>query len=65
MPDKIKIEILEDGMLSIETDSISGANHMNADLFLKMVEDLAGKKTSEKRKVKTATHTHGNLVHTH
>jgi hypothetical protein len=65
MADRIKIEILEDGTLSIETDSISGKNHMNADEFLKAIEKLSGGERTTKQKEKHATHTHGNLIHQH
>ncbi len=66
MPDKINISILEDGTLTIETDSISPKNHMNADQFLEMIERLTGSKTSEKARVKSHTHTHENgITHSH
>jgi hypothetical protein len=65
MSDKINITILEDGTITIETDSISPSNHVSADQFLEMVERLAGNKTSEKAKAKGLTHKHGNLIHAH
>ena len=39
MSDAIKWEILEDGTVSIETDAISGQNHLSAD---ELLESLAG-----------------------
>lgn len=66
MKDNIKITILEDGTLSIETDSISGANHMSADEFLKAVETLTGEKKSETHKTGfVSVHTHDGITHKH
>jgi hypothetical protein len=67
MPDKIKIEILQDGTISVTTDEISGPNHMSADEFLTQVEKLAGGTTTTKNRegYKAQTHTHGNLIHSH
>ena len=68
MPDTIKIEILEDGTISIDTDSISGQNHVSADSFLAEITKLSGGvRTTEKKKVKGAyaVHTHGSFIHSH
>jgi hypothetical protein len=65
MADSIKIQILEDGTVSIETDAISGKNHMSADEFLKMVEKLTGGESKRKAKEGHAAHTHGTLIHSH
>jgi hypothetical protein len=65
MADRIKIEILEDGTLSIETEGISTKNHMSADEFLKAIEKLSGGERTTKHKEKHATHTHGTLIHSH
>lgn len=40
--DKLTIEILPDGTLKTSADSISGANHDNAENFLRNVATLAG-----------------------
>ena len=52
MADTMEIEILDDGTISVQTSEISGKNHVSADEFLKMVEDLAGGevKTSPRKK---------------
>ena len=65
--DNIKISILEDGTISIDTDEISGPNHVSADEFLTLIEKLTGTKTSEKQKAGYHMHTHGNrnLEHVH
>lgn len=55
MADKIKITILDDGTLKIETDKISGANHLNAHQFLAEMSRLAGGEITIKSK-------HGKLV---
>ena len=42
MADKIQITILQDGTIRVETDKISGANHLNAEQFLREMSRLAG-----------------------
>ena len=68
MPDTIKIEILEDGTISIDTDSISGQNHVSADSFLAEITKLAGgERVTNKKRVKGAyaVHTHESFIHSH
>lgn len=45
--DKIEIEILDDGTIRLETDTISPANHLSADQFLKEIERLTGGTTTK------------------
>lgn len=40
--DKIKVTILENGNLKLETDTVSEANHTNAENLLKEIERLSG-----------------------
>lgn len=40
--DKITFRILEDGTIVTQTPGISGENHLNADKFLRHVQELAG-----------------------
>jgi hypothetical protein len=40
--DRIKITVLDDGQIKIETPGISGANHCSADELLGEIEKLAG-----------------------
>ena len=48
--DKIEMEILEDGTLSIKTSDISQINHISADALLDELEDIVGsKRQTEKR----------------
>lgn len=66
--DTIKITILDDGALKMETDSVSAPNHGNAEIFLKEIARLAGGTSEVKRKGKhshTHTHQHGEADHTH
>jgi len=42
MADTMKIEILDDGTFSVQTDEVSEKNHYSADEFLSMIEDMAG-----------------------
>ena len=50
MPDKIKITILEDGTIKVATDKVSGANHVNAEGFLREMFKLAGGSIARKMK---------------
>jgi len=59
MPDKIKIEVMPDGLIKVSTDQISLPAHMNAEAFLRSVARLAGGTTTRKAK-------HGHsLTHSH
>ncbi len=50
MPDEMKITILPDGTVKIETDAISGANHMTAERALQWIAaELGGATTRTKR----------------
>jgi len=50
MPDKMYIEIEDDGTISVTTDGISGTNHLSAENFIKDMAKLAGGiKTTKKR----------------
>lgn len=40
--DKIKITILENGVIKMESDRISAANHMTAEGFLREIAKAAG-----------------------
>ena len=64
--DIIEIEVLEDGTIKVTTDQISPANHLSADNFLKMIEQLAGGETTKtkNRKVRSHVHQHGQQTHT-
>ena len=42
MADKIKITILSDGTIKMETDEVSLPNHVNAEGFLREISRLAG-----------------------
>ncbi len=64
--DKMMITILDDGTIKIETDGISGANHMNAENFLRDIGQLAGGVVERKQKKGFVhTHSHGSITHTH
>jgi hypothetical protein len=65
--DVIEIEVLEDGTIKVVTDQISPANHLSADNFLKMIEQLAGGETikQKNRKAYGHVHRHGVVGHTH
>lgn len=48
--DRLVIEILDDGSVKVETDEISGANHMSADQVLDFLARKLGGETSKARK---------------
>lgn len=52
MADRIKITVLDDGQIKIETPGISGVNHFSADELLGEIEKLAGgaRETEKTRK---------------
>ncbi len=51
MADRIRITILADGTLKIETDKVSGPNHLSADRLVRSIEeDLGGEAQVEKKK---------------
>lgn len=64
-PDEITITILEDGTIRMETDNISGPNHLNAEQFLAQVGRLAGGETKSTRKSAAHTHATEGIHHTH
>ena len=64
MHDKIAITILPDGTIKMETDKISGPNHLSAEKFVKAVNELAGGETTATRRV-GAMHNHVQDTSTH
>ena len=61
MSDRLEIEILEDGTISVHTGRISAMHHTSAEEFLDLVEKLAGgvrETTQLDRKSPRLTHTH-------
>lgn len=54
----MQIEILEDGTIKTTTDPISGANHQNAEEFLRTMARLAGGETTRVRRGDAHSHTH-------
>lgn len=64
-PDELKIEVLEDGTIRVESDEISGVNHLSAEAFLRYVSQLAGSPPEIKHK-QGHTHSHtGTQIHQH
>ena len=67
--DTIQITVLEDGTIKLETDRVSGPNHLNAEGFIREVFKLAG--GTGRRTLKTnaslhhALHQHTHDGHTH
>lgn len=55
--DTIKITVLSDGTIKIDTDPISGPNHVNAEGLIREMVKLAGGDAERKNK-------HG-IAHTH
>ena len=65
MYDKMSITILPDGTIKIETNKISGPNHLSAEKFVKAVNELAGGDTTATRKVVAMHNVHNEHTHTH
>ena len=70
-PDKMVIEILEDGTLKVTTDKISTPNHLGAENFLKEMGRLCGglvkrvRRIAANRTIDISAHTHDGHTHTH
>lgn len=61
--DEIRIEIMEDGRIKMDSDRISQPSHASAEAFVREVSRLAGGKTERKAKTK---HSHGHHgAHSH
>ncbi|MGA0383399.1 MAG: hypothetical protein ACO3L1_00185 [Flavobacteriaceae bacterium] len=55
--DTIEVEILEDGTITTRVGgSVSDANHLSADKFLRQVETLAGGEVSREKIAKGHSH---------
>lgn len=64
--DVMEIEILEDGTIKTTTGAVSGANHANAEQFLKYMATLAGGTTERVKRGDVQTnhhHHHGEHEH--
>jgi len=60
--DKMNITVLEDGTLKVETDKISGGNHIGAErLILELIKAQGGASKRERR----GHHHHHGHEHTH
>lgn len=59
--DKLTIEVLADGTVKTTTDSISPANHRQAEEFMRLLATLTGGETTRIRNVRGAQH--GRLHH--
>lgn len=56
--DKINIEVLSDGTISVDFDSYSSQNHQNADDFLDELEDLMGSRPIIRKRKRVGRHVH-------
>ncbi len=64
--DSIQVTILPDGSIKMETDKVSGPNHVNAESFLREVIKLAGGNAERKGKKGFVQHSHdGKRFHSH
>jgi hypothetical protein len=61
--DELRIEILPDGTIKVETDEVSQANHASAEAFLRLINQMCGGEQSRKRKAHA--HVHGHAKHHH
>jgi hypothetical protein len=60
--DTLTITIDDDGNIRTSSDAVSGANHSNAEQFLRYIATLAGGETTRQRRADVHTHTH---THSH
>lgn len=66
--DTIRVSILDDGTMKIDTDAISMPNHTNAEGLVRQMTTLCGGKTEVKLKgahLHNALHQHASDGHTH
>lgn len=63
--DELKIEILKDGTIKVETDEVGQANHLSADKLVQAMARMAGGETTVQRKGKGHVHQHGGVFHKH
>lgn len=63
--DRIRVAILKDGTIKIETDPISAANHLQAEDLVNRVEKLAGGSVTVQHKSEGMGHHHGVFEHEH
>lgn len=64
MADTMKITILEDGTIKIETDKVSMPNHAGAEALIREMVNAAGGESKRERKVGSVMHSHDG-VHFH
>ena len=65
MPDKMEIEILDDGSLKISTDKISMANHTNAEGLIRELSKAQGGEVIRQKKSGAHYHEHDGHYHSH
>ncbi len=65
MPDKMIIEILDDGRIKIDTDKISMPNHTNAEGLIREISKMAGGETTRTKKANATCHEHNGTFHSH
>ena len=63
--DKVKISILEDGTIRMDTDRISQPNHGNCEMLIREMIKLSGGKAERKHKHGGNAHTHSHGEHEH
>ena len=69
--DNIRITVLDDGTIKVDTDSISPSNHLNAENFLKEIFRMSGGKAEIEFKKPVSlrehghSHDHGHGQHAH
>lgn len=63
--DKIKIEILDDGLIKMTSDPISTPNHQNAEEFFQNVGRLSGGEVTREKRTDADHHHHHGHTHSH
>lgn len=63
-PDILTVEILEDGTIKTTTDAVSGANHANAEAFMRELSRMTDAKLSREKRT-PHMHQHVGQHHHH
>ena len=64
--DTIKVTVLPNGIIRVETDMVSGLNHMNAESFMRDIIKVGGGRVERRAKnTHGHTHSHAGVEHTH
>lgn len=61
--DKFTVTVLDDGTIKVETDSVSMANHANAEEFMRFLARAMGGEVTKIKTGQTHSHEHEHIRH--